>query len=163
MNCSIGSKVGYQDTFLFRLKTYDCVCVCVCACACVCVCVCVCICIVCNKVDCHYFKGTVLPPCIFSEHHVIPLFAEPPCIASDCELWAIVPLVQTSSIFPTVWDLTICWILMKCSARDLHKKVLPLSILWKAAQFQSYWGEGVDHTCHIDWWIWWRMMQMIAT
>ena len=51
-------------------------------------------------VDCHCLKGTAPPPCISSEHHVVPLFAEPPCIASDCELWTILHLVETLSTCP---------------------------------------------------------------
>lgn len=75
-------------------------------------------------VDCHCYKVTAYPLCISSQYHVIPSFAEPPCISSDCELRTILHLVQTLSICPTVLDLTICWILIKCSARDLHTTII---------------------------------------
>ena len=32
MNCNIGSELGYQDTFLFLLKTYIYIYMCVCVC-----------------------------------------------------------------------------------------------------------------------------------
>jgi len=148
MNCNIGSELGYQDNFSFPPENMWCTDTCISF-----------VLRLPNMlvllVDCQCCKRTARPPCVSSEHHVIPSFAEPPCIASDCELWTVLHLVQTLSI----------WILMKCSARDLHQKVLPLSVPRKAVQFQSYWGGGVNptYTCHIDWWIWWQMIQMIAT
>ena len=132
-----------------------------------------CVCVVFNKAYwmCWYCLLTVT---VWKEQPLLHAFPQNTMLFPYLLNLLVLPVIVNFEQFYIWWkpcapvpDLTICRILMKCSARDLHKKVPPLSVPRKAAQFQSYWGEGVNqtyiHTCHIDWWIWWHMMQLITT